>query len=222
MRLAELTSTKVLTEEDRRDALEVIRSVYLDEKKWIDNVETEIADGYAEDPKFSWFLVRCGDEGAGVIRMAYDPPLEIPSAFEVKLDRDIDLEAVARHCRFVEVGRFMIKPEYRRNIRVAMKLMMAGIAEVVERGYTHFITDVFENDPHSPLQFHTRVLGFERIGTHRYGELHCNSVRIILVLDIVRGYHRVKSRKAKFVSDMAESLRERLDRMKPVALGLKL
>jgi hypothetical protein len=30
------------------------------------------------------------------------------------------------------------------------------------------------------------VLGFERIGTHRTGELACESVRIILILDIAR------------------------------------
>lgn len=217
---AEITSTKVLTEQDRQDALGVFQEVYLQEKNWINDLQSEIPDDYQTNEKFSWFLVRVENEPAGVIRMAYDPPLELPTDFESKLDQDIDLDAVARLCRFVEVGRFMIKDTYRRNMRVAINLMLAGITEVAERGYTHFITDVFENDPHSPLQFHTRVLGFQRIGTHRYGELHCNSMRIILVLDIVRSYHRLKSKKNKMFRDMTQALRERLEALKPVSLPL--
>ncbi len=217
---AEITSTKVLTEQDRQDALGVFQEVYLQEKNWINDLQSEIPEDYQTNEKFSWFLVRVEGEPAGVIRMAYDPPLELPTDFESKLDQDIDLDAVARLCRFVEVGRFMIKDKYRRNMRVAIHLMLAGITEVAERGYTHFITDVFENDPHSPLQFHTRVLGFQRIGTHRYGELHCNSVRIILVLDIVRSYHRLKSKKNKMFRDMTKTLRERLEALKPVSLPL--
>jgi hypothetical protein len=34
-------------------------------------------------------------------------------------------------------------------------------------------------------------LGFERIGTHRHGELACASSRSILILDIARAYQRL-------------------------------
>ena len=115
-------------------------------------------------------------------------------------------DGLKRHGRFVDIGRFMIVPAYRRNIRVVMRLMRAAIIEVVGRGYTHFLTDVFEEDPHSPLHFHTRVLGFERIGTHRYGELACTSSRILLILDIARAYHRLKAQDNKIWKELGEGV----------------
>ena len=50
--------------------------------------------------------------------------------------------------------------EHRSNVLVAAALMRAATEEMVTRGYTHVITDVFEDDTHSPLGFHTRVMGF--------------------------------------------------------------
>ena len=84
---------------------------------------------------------------------------------------------------------------YPLNTRVALKLMQEASAEVIARGYTHFLTDVFVDDEHSPLRFHTRVLGFERIATHRFGELACDSLRVVLILDIARAYHRLRDRR---------------------------
>jgi hypothetical protein len=84
--------------------------------------------------------------------------------------------------------------------------MRGAILEVVSRGYTHFVTDVFEEDPHSPLRFHIRVLGFERIGTHRHGELACASSRILLILDIARAYRRLRERDNKIWKELAEGL----------------
>jgi hypothetical protein len=160
----------------------------------------------AERQDQSWFLVSVDDEPAGVIRLVYDPPLEMPAEYGVTLEPHVDLDGLRRHGRFVDIGRFMIVPRYRRHIRVVMKLMRAAIVEVVSRGYTHFLTDVFEDDPHSPLQFHTRVLGFERIGTHRYGELACTSARIILILDIARAYHSLKKRENKIWKELGEGV----------------
>ena len=74
--------------------------------------------------------------------------------------------------------------------------MRAALGEVVKRGYTLLLTVVFEDDPHSPCGFHTRVLGFERIGTHRHGELACASRRIILTLDIARAFERLRGPRA--------------------------
>jgi hypothetical protein len=91
--------------------------------------------------------------------------------------------------------------------------MKAAVGEVVERGYTHFITDVYDGDPHSPLKFHTRVLGFERVGTHRFGELDCDCVRIILVLDLARAYRRAKERKNRMFREVAAGLQEQFERL---------
>lgn len=208
----EIFTTKVRTAADRAAALAVVEEVYRLEKRWIRNAEAEISTACADDARVSWFLIRVAGEAAGVIRLVYDPALTLPADFEPQIERPLDLEAIARHCRFVDIGRFMILPRYRHRVRVVLKLMRAALAEVVERGYTHFITDVFESDPHSPLKFHTRVLGFERVGTHRHGELACESVRIILVLDIARTYERMKRRRDRVYRELTLGIRDHLDR----------
>lgn len=213
-----ITSVKIITPEDREAALEVISQVYRDEKRWIRQVETEIPEKLDGSNNMSWFLARVGDTPAGVIRLWYDFPIELPAELDVSIERPIDMEA-ARKCRFVEVGRFMIRPRYRKRVRVALALMKAAVDEVVRRGYTHFITDVYDGDPHSPLLFHTRVLGFERIGTHRFGELDCDCVRIILILDLARAYRRAKEKRNKIFRELTDGIREELERL-PAAPAL--
>ena len=93
--------------------------------------------------------------------------------------------------------------------------MRAAISEVVRRGYTHLLTVVFEDDPHSPYGFHTRILGFERVGTHRYGELACASRRIILTPDIARAFERLKGPRAKLFQALAGGLEEEFAAISP-------
>lgn len=202
---------KVLTPEDRAQALTVIETVYLQEKQWILDPQSEIGLDAADRQDQSWFLVTADGEPAGVIRLVYDPPLEMPAEYGVTLEPSVDLEALRRHGRFADIGRFMIVPRYRRNIRVVMKLMRAAFIEVVARGYTHFLTDVFEDDPHSPLRFHTQVLGFERIGTHRHGELACASSRIILILDIACAYQRLKKRENRLFKEVGDGVGDMME-----------
>jgi hypothetical protein len=207
-----ITVRKVLSAEDRERALAVVETVYLQEKQWIRDATAEIPAAAAGRLDQSWFLVSVGDEPAGVIRLVYDPPLEMPAEYGVTLEPDVDLDGLKRHGRFVDIGRFMIVQQYRRNIRVVLRLMRAAILEVVGRGYTHFLTDVFENDPHSPLRFHTQVLGFERIATHRHGELACASSRILLILDLARAYRRLKERDNKVWRELGEGVRDLMER----------
>ena len=202
---------KVLTPRDREEALAVIEAVYLQEKRWIRDSGSEIPADPATRQDQSWFLVTVEGEPAGVIRLVYDPALEMPAELGVSLEPHVDLETLKRRGRFVDIGRFMIVPRHRRNIRVVMRLMRAAILEVVSRGYTHFLTDVFEDDPHSPYQFHTRVLGFERIGTHRHGELACASTRIILILDIARAYRQLEKKENKVFKELGEGLGELME-----------
>ncbi|MEZ0302758.1 MAG: hypothetical protein ACAH24_11960, partial [Hyphomicrobiaceae bacterium] len=110
------------------------------------------------------------------------------------LDGHIDLESFIRQHRIAEVGRFAVVAEHRSNVLVAAALMRAATEEMVARGYTHVITDVFEDDTHSPLGFHTRVMGFIPVATHEHGELNCKSRRITLVLDLKSSYLRLKAR----------------------------
>jgi Acetyltransferase (GNAT) family len=202
---AVVTAKKVVSKADRAAALTVIEAVYRQEKKWIADAGIEVSTDAGRDADCSWFMVNVDGQPAGVIRLLYDPPLEMPAELDVTLDPDVDLR---RRGRFVDIGRFMIVPRYRRNIRVALRLMRAAIVEVVARGYTHFFTSVFADDPHSPLGFHTRVLGFERIGSHRTGELACTSIRILLILDIARAYQRLKSRRNRVFKELGESVRD--------------
>lgn len=211
MAFSEISTMKVIDLESRSLALQVVEGVYQKEKNWIRTSENEIPVNIAESTKHSWFLVTVNQKPAGVIRLAYDPSLHFSPELEVTLNSDINLEKMARECKMVEIGRFMILPEYRKNIRVVLKLMRVAIKEVVERGYTHFLTDVFETDPNSPLHFHTKILGFERIGSHLHGELNCSSTRIILTLDILKAYRKLKERRDKIYMEVTEGIQELLD-----------
>jgi len=216
MKLSDITTRKVVTADDRAAALEVVREVYHDEKSWVRDLDREIPPDPSELDNFSWFLAQVGDRPVGLIRLWYDFSIELPEELDVTLERPIDFEA-ARSCRWVEVGRFMIVPEHRKNWKVVMQLMKAAVTEVVDRGYTHFITDVYEGDPHSPLKFHTRVLGFERIGTHRFGELDCDCLRIILILDLARAYRRAKDKRNKMFRELAAGLHEKFEKLPKTA-----
>lgn len=209
--MAKIRTFKIVDPETRELAFRVIEEVYLKEKKWIHSVPNEIPEDIATNQRYSWFLAMVDGKPAGVLRLFYDPPLELPPDFKSAMNEEIDLEQYIQNCRFVEIGRFMILPEYRKKVLVALRLMRIAIREVVERDYTHFLTDVFEGEPHSPFNFHTRILGFEVVGTHLHGELDCSCTRIILTLDILKAYQRLKERKNRIYWSLTEGLREILD-----------
>lgn len=210
------TSTeRVTSAAARRAALTIVQQVYQDEKGWLARADSDFPESDLDSTTSSWFLARCGDEPAGVVRLTYDPSFELPSAAGLEIDPGVDLAELARAGRFVEVGRLMIAPAFRSRAAVVLALMRAAVAEVVARGYTHLLTVVFEDDPHSPYGFHTRVLGFERIGSHRYGELACASRRIILTLDIARAFDRLRGPRARLVHALAGGLEADLASLAP-------
>jgi hypothetical protein len=210
--MSRIQTVKVGDDVTRAKAFQVIEQVYRQEKNWIHSVETEIPAEIDMDGRYSWFLATVNEQPAGVLRLFYDPPLELPAEFKVSLRQDIDLKQMAKNGRFVKIGRFMILPEYRKKMLVAIRLMGTAVKEVVERNYTHFITDVFQGEPNSPLKFHTRILGFEIIGTHLHGELNCSLTRIILTLDILKAYQRLREKKNRIYWSLTEGIRDRLDR----------
>lgn len=198
--------SKVDSAPKREQALKVIEQVYFKEKNWISSIEGEIPPDIALSAKYSWFLATVDDNPAGVLRLYYDPPFHFPPEYNFTFRSGVDINQMAKSGRFVEIGRFMILPEYRKKVLVAIRLMGIAVREVVCRNYTHFITDVFEGEPHSPLEFHTRVLGFEIIGSHMYGELNCSLTRIILTLDILKSFKRLKERRNRLYRTFTEGI----------------
>ncbi len=215
--MSSVTVLRIESAGDRAGALEVIRQVFYEEKNWINTVQNQIPDELAGNAGFSWFLAKVNGRPAGVLRLLYDPSFDLPEEYDVKFMPGITVEKLKSAGRYVEIGRFMILEEFRRKPRVALRLMRAATEEVIERDYTHFITDVFEGEPHSPLNFHTRVLGFEIVGQHLFGELHCSSTRIILMLDILKLYSRIKDSRSRIYNELTDGLRGIFERK--AALG---
>jgi hypothetical protein len=187
---------RVVDEAGRRRAVAILRETYDREKGWVSDAETQAPPEDLTRPDLSWFVVTVDGVAAGVLRVYYDPPLAAYAKYGFKLlDPAIRVEDFIQHHRIAEIGRFAVIPAYRKQIMVAAALMRAAAAETVARGYTHFVTDVFEDDPHSPYGFHTRVMGFFPVATHDVGELHCRSRRITLVLDLKAAYQRLRQRR---------------------------
>lgn len=180
----------------RQQALAVMRATYRDEKDWIRDDERLVASRDLKASEVSWFVARMESQPVGVLRVLYAPPLDLYAQYGFKAVRtDIDLDAFIRNAKIAEIGRFAVVPEQRGNILIATALMREAVAETVRRGFTHYITDVFEGETHSPYAFHSRVLGFETVATHDVGELNCSNRRITMVLDLKAAYLRL--RKAK-------------------------
>jgi len=186
---------RVATEATRRQATAVLRATYHGEKQWIADADSQLPPEDMARPDISWFLVSVRDWPAGVVRVHYDPPLAQYAKYRLELiDPNLSVEDFIRRNRIAEIGRFAVLPRYRRRLTVAAALMRAATVETVARRYTHFVTDVFEDDPHSPYRFHINVMGFLPVATHDTGELRCESRRITLVLDLKAAYQRLRAR----------------------------
>jgi len=206
MKLFRLTRAKrVETEADRQKSLAVLRATYRDEKGWVLDAEPMFLASDLERKDISWFLATKRDKPVGVLRVFYDPPIEQYLKYDLKLvDKSFDVEAFKERGPVAEIGRFAVVPERRGGIAVALSLMRTATREVVSRGYMQLVTDVFENDPHSPFGFHTRVFGFRLVATHEVGELRYKGRRMTLLLDIKVAYQSLKSRGKWFFRAMTK------------------
>lgn len=184
---------RVESEAERALAIEVMQATYKREKNWITRDEKLFPDGELGNPGVSWFVVLEQDRPIGTLRVLYDLPLDLYKEYGFKLIGGIDLDEFIRRNRIAEIGRFAVLPEFRRHMAVVGVLMREASRETVERGYTHYVTDIFEGEAHSPYNFHTRVLGFQPVATHDTGELNCPNRRITLILDLAVGYARLRS-----------------------------
>jgi hypothetical protein len=185
---------RVETETDRQKALSVLKETYQHEKAWVLDVEPMFPASDLQRGDVSWFLAMSREKPVGVLRVLYNPPLEQYASYGLKpISDDVDLDELIKSKDVAEIGRFAIVPERRKGIGVVTSLMRATMREVIERGYAQLVTDVFENDPHSPYGFHTRIVGFRPVATHEVGELRYIGRRITLVLDIKKAYQTLKA-----------------------------
>jgi len=188
-------SVRVEDQAGRGAVLEVLGATYRNEKGWVSDPALQFPASDLERPDTAWFVVHLNGRPVGVLRTLFDPPLLQYAKYQLRLvDPRVDVEKFLRQHRIAEVGRFAVVPEHRGNMMLVAALMRSATEEMVTRGYTHVITDVFEDDPHSPLGFHTRVMGFRPVATHDHGELNCKSRRITLLLDLGATYRRLKAR----------------------------
>lgn len=187
-----LSFIRVQNEAQRVLATEVVRATYQQEKNWILNEQKLFPVEELGNEGVSWFLASDGDRPVGVLRVLYDLPLDLYQEYGFKFIGGVDLDAFIRKHKIAEIGRFAVLPEYRRHMSIVGVLMREASRETIERGYTHYVTDIFEGEVHSPYHFHTRVLGFVPVATHDTGELNCPCRRITMLLDIRQGYDRLK------------------------------
>jgi len=190
-----IRAIKVVDEETRKKALQVLKTIYCQEKNWVGDEGKMFDASDLKNPDVSWFIALDKEQPVGVLRVLYAPPLDLYKAYGFKkLDCPIDVEKCVSSLKIAEIGRFAVLPECRNNIVIVGELMRAGVEDTIARGFTHYITDVFEGEVNSPYQFHTRVMGFIPVATHDVGELNCPNRRVTMVLDLFSYYRRLKKR----------------------------
>jgi hypothetical protein len=191
-----ITVFRIDDEAGRQSALSVMRAIYRDEKNWVQADEKLISRADLDSSMVSWFVACSSRVPVGVLRVLYDPPLDLYKTYGFKIAvAGFDLDAFIRNNRIAEIGRFAVLPEHRHNIRIVAGLMNSAAKDTVEHHFTHYITDVFEGEQHSPYEFHSRVMGFEIVATHDTGELNCPCRRITMLLDLKKAYHRLRQHK---------------------------
>jgi len=68
-RPASLTTQRVCDTASRLAALAIVEQVYREEKGWLADADGELPESALDSPTSSWFLARCGEEPAGVVRL---------------------------------------------------------------------------------------------------------------------------------------------------------
>lgn len=202
---------RVTNEAERQLALQVMRVTYRDEKGWVRDDSKLIASEDVSNEAVSWFVACDGELPVGVIRVLYEPPLDLYRAYGFRVvSSTLDLDQFIRNNRIAEIGRFAVLSEYRRNVQIVAALMNSAARDTVEREFSHYITDVFEGEQHSPFQFHSRVMGFQVVATHEKGELNCPCRRLTMVLDLRTAYRRLRAQNGWIFRALTNGWEERL------------
>ncbi|MDA7662167.1 GNAT family N-acetyltransferase, partial [Verrucomicrobia bacterium] len=84
---------KVKSGEDRDRAISVLKQTYDQEKHWIYDADDFFPEVDLERDDISWFVSQVKDEPVGVLRVMYNPPLELYKEYGLKqLDSGLDVE----------------------------------------------------------------------------------------------------------------------------------
>lgn len=207
----EIDVEQVASPAQRAETLSVLRETYRDEKHWIDDESTVFPIEDLDNEHVAWFLATSRGQPAGVLRVHYAPPLHLYRQYNLKMTTPgIDVEGFINDNAIAEIGRFAVVPKQRRHLKIVAALMRAATADTIARGFTHYITDVFEGETHSPYHFHTRVFGFTPVATHEVGEMNCANRRITLILNLREAYHRLAGRRNRVFRSITEGWDEQL------------
>ncbi len=184
---------RIQTDADLAEALSVLDEVYRREQGWVADAGKLLSVEALSPGRGAWYVAVRDGRGVGVVRLLFDLPLdrwrEYPLAGLVEWSQ---LEALVAAGRIAELGRFAVRPAFRRHSGVAVSLLREALTEVVRRGGTHLLTDVFEGGAHNPLRFLLKVAGFAPVARHQSGELSCSHPRVALIMDLVAAYGRVR------------------------------
>lgn len=209
---SDTTATQATTHTDRQRALGVLDATYTEEKRWVRKARDMFPSSDLDDDRITWVVAMVDGEPAGVLRVHYDPPLHLYREYGLEAleeAADVDVDAFLRDHRIAEIGRFAVRPAFRRRLCVVFELMRVAAVDTLQRDFTHYVTDVFEGEEHSPYQFHTRVLGFRPVAVHQTGEMDCLHRRITLILNLKEAYQRLRASKNRLYTLIADGLSER-------------
>jgi len=185
--------TRVWSESERAEALTVLDEVYCREQGWAEDAEALLPLPALKSEAECWYLARVRNQPAGVLRIRFDLPVELWRGYSFEKEPGwTDLGSLVTSNRVAELGRFAVRRSLRRHPAVAMLLLREAVTEVVRRGGSHLLTDVFEGDRHNPLRFLRRTAGFLPIATHRTGELNSPHRRVAMVMDLREAYLRAQ------------------------------
>jgi hypothetical protein len=208
---SDTTAVRATTTDHRQDALAVLADTYADEKQWVREATDMFPVVDLDDDRIMWIVATVDGHAAGVLRVHYDPPLHLYREYGLQALDDapeIDVDAFLHEHRIAEIGRFAVRPAYRRRLRVVFEIMRVAAVDTLQRDYTHYVTDVFEGEAHSPYRFHTRVLGFKPVAVHATGEMNCLHRRITLLLNLKEAYQRLRDSKNRLYDRISEGLSE--------------
>jgi hypothetical protein len=117
MKMLRLTrARRVATELDRQRALAVMRATYQREKGWVHDVEPMFPVEDMRRGDVSWFIATRRNEPIGVLRVLYNPPIELYQKYGLTpIDGNLAVYDLIKSQRIAEVGRFAVIPERRKG-----------------------------------------------------------------------------------------------------------
>ena len=79
--LSQVSVVPVISECERQEALHVLRATYEREKRWVSDGGKVFSPDDLDRFDVAWFLARLSREPVGVLRVLFNPPLEVYAAY---------------------------------------------------------------------------------------------------------------------------------------------